>query len=226
MAKPLLLPVHQLLTKWSRVGLNHDMDDIRSLQKLASVIVQFLEHQIIDFVHLAGDRPMLVSYMGDGTPIRTRHFESTPMQDRKSIKHSGKDCDEFYVQALIYAFYNGMGERLQKTLLRDPVPLTHGKDAWALLSMALDIIIHPRTCGHSGLVLFHCAFDRAIFSACSRLLNQYFTWQAPNVQANDAGLTPQMLFLLSWFSKRLALTTIATKHCNGRYTIYSVRPSL
>ena len=109
--------------------------------------------------------------------------------------------DEFLCQVAFYVTLDPTGARHVKALIQDPRPQTNGKTTDALISFALEHVVSPRACGHKGILLFHCTFDRAPFESLSRLLNQYYTWMAPTIETEGDGPSATELYLLFWFLK-------------------------
>ena len=95
------------------------------------------------------------------------------------------------------------GKRHVRALLRDPRQMARGKKTPNLLAFALDFVVSPRSCGHQGILIFHCTFDRAPFQSLSTMLTQYYTFMAPLAGADEGedGRGAKELYLLFWFLK-------------------------
>ena len=120
-----------------------------------------------------------MSYQSDGTPIMSRHSLRPSIQGVKQNRRSARVMDELLCRAAFYVYIDAVGTRHVEALVRDTRPQTFGKKSDALLSFALDFLVDPRSCGHQGILIFHCTFDRAPFASLSRLLNQYYIHMAP-----------------------------------------------
>ena len=68
-------------------------------------------------------------------------------------------------------------------LLRDPLPLTHGKGALAIFQAGVDYVPTLRQLGHKGLSVQHYKFDRALLEPLQRLFTQRHAALAEQVGA-------------------------------------------
>ena len=195
--------VESLLKTWSKVGRDHDVNELAEVSKLCQVVQEFSRDQVVKFVEAAGERPILVSYMADGTPIVTRHSLRQVLDGRKTITRSGKGTDEFYCQAAFYSTFDALGARKVRAMVPDSRPMTCGKSSAAMFSLALDFVLDPRTLGHRGIVVFHSTFDRAPFQSLTRLITQYFTMKClrGELPMSDDGRSRELLYLLFWVVK-------------------------
>ena len=174
---------YDLFQAWARVGRAHNHKELRELTKASQVATDVMRESAVLLIDEAAGRPLLVSYMADGTPIVTRHHVSLAMEgNKKTVKRSGKGMEEFYCQVAFYAYVDAMGMRQARAVVPDPTPMSRGKTSAAQLSFALQCIVNPRSCGHAGILVFHCSFDRAPFQSLSRLLTQHFTMQAATIE--------------------------------------------
>ena len=199
------IDVATLLRDWSRVGRTHSKEDLASLSAVSCVAMSHMKEEVAQLIAAAEGRPLMVSYMSDGTPIVTRHqLKNTADPGQRAPRRSARTMDEFLCQCLFYTYIDAMGHRQVKALVPDARPMTNGKTSVALLSFFLESFVNPRTHGHSGIVLLHATFDRAPFDSLTRLMNQYFTFMAPEVECtDDSGEShdPLQLFLLFWMLK-------------------------
>ena len=192
---------YDLFLAWARVGRAHNHKEMRELTKASQVATDVMRESAVLLIDEAAGRPLLVSYMADGTPIVTRHTVRQAMEGKKTVRRSGKGMEEFYCQAAFYAYVDAMGMRHARAVVPDPMPMSRGKTSAAQLSFALQCIVNPRSCGHAGILVFHCSFDRAPFQSLSRLLTQHFTMQAATIEIPGCSRGADLLYLLFWFLK-------------------------
>ena len=149
------------MKEWSRIGRPHDQNDTRSMSRAAHVAIDHMRTSVVELIDAAEQRPLLVSYQSDGTPIISRHNIPQPGGvGLKLRRHSGKTMDEFVCQVAFYVYIDAVGQRQVRALVREPCPMTNGKKAPAQLAFALEHIVSPRACDHIGILVMHCAFGR------------------------------------------------------------------
>ena len=106
----------------------------------------------------------------------------------------------FLVQQLYLRYTDGAGQGRTAVILRDPLPLHKGKGAWPLFSAGVEFL--PKLCdlGHSGISIYHFAFDRALHDSLVRHFKEHFSFWARHTQSPSstvvAGGTPTPL--LQW----------------------------
>ena len=137
------------------------------------------QESVVKLIGEAGDRPLMMSYQSDGTPIVCRHHGKAAIPGAKMPRRTARTMDELMCQCAWYSYLDAFGSRRSALLLQDPLPTTRGKKSEALMSFALDFLVSPRSVGHTSIIVFHCTFDRAPFESLSRLLNQYYIMMAP-----------------------------------------------
>ncbi len=64
---------YDLFQAWARVGRAHNTTELRELTKASQVATDVMRESAVLLIDEAAGRPLLVSYMADGTPIVTRH---------------------------------------------------------------------------------------------------------------------------------------------------------
>ena len=196
------------MKEWSRIGRPHDQNDTRSMSRAAHVAIDHMRTSVVELIDAAEQRPLLVSYQSDGTPIISRHNIPQPGGvGLKLRRHTGKTMDEFCCQVAFYVYIDAVGQRQVRALVREPCPMTHGKKAPAQLAFALEHIVSPRACGHTGFLVMHCSFDRAPFEAVGRMLNQHYIATAAahgdnsESEGEGGGGDGKALLLRFWFLK-------------------------
>ncbi len=98
--------------------------------------------------------PLLCHYSSDGTPISTKiKVKAGPGPGQGyNAKGEGRATHEYLVQHGFYRRFNVVGGVRTVAMLRDPLPLTVGKGAWAVFSVAVAFQKTARQEGHLGLL--------------------------------------------------------------------------
>ena len=114
------------------------------------------------------------------------------------MRRSGKGSIEYLVQTVYYRYYDRALKANTAVLIRDPLPLTHGKTALALFAAGLEFDPTLRKSGCQGIAIEHNVYDRAVQSALSRLHSQYHQAEASAAQPDPDGKSKELLELLTW----------------------------
>ena len=140
--------------------------------KVVEVLKQFLLGQVKGAVRQAAQVPVLYSYSPDGNPLVTKErlaVESGVAGRQAKVRRVGGSGQEHLVQQEFIRFRDHRGQENSVALVRDPLPLSEGKDHWAVCACLRDFFESPRALGHSGLVIEHFSVDCALFSPLRRV---------------------------------------------------------
>lgn len=190
--------VKGLLELWRSPVKSHTQEDLATLGRLAEAAKCFLKRQFYEHLGRADSRPLLLAYIGDGTPVQTKVNFSLRSKDRV-VHRAGYSTKEYYVHNCFAMYKDEAGKPQVCVLLRDPVPMTEGKTVAAAAAIGLDFLPNPRERGHAGPIVRHVAFDRAQFGALQKVFRRWITKQAlqpPSIAANK--VPGQLLMLLDW----------------------------
>jgi len=146
----------------------------------------------------AAGAPVLISYSSDGTPISTRKRATATSSSDVSVTRTGKTTEELLVQHACVRYLDSRGVAHSRVVLQEPLPLTNGKSAWALLSRGVDFLPTARQMGHHGISVCHYAFDRAAYSALARHFKQYHEHLSALQCYPAGGTSPRLLQLTEW----------------------------
>ena len=160
--------VEGLLKRWSSVVLAHESYEVPSLVKLAGSLRTFMRAKCIQLIRDARDRPVLLSYSGDGTPIRTKVRSAVGSQGVVCSRF-GYNTQEYYIQNEFCLYFDCGDVPNIAVILGDPAPMTSGKTAPATAGFGVAFMLNPRHYGHEGPVVRHQAFDRCCYSAITRI---------------------------------------------------------
>ena len=143
---------------WAKATSSHTKPDYRQMARVACAAMDHMKEQVVELIQAAEDKPVLLSYMSDGTPIITRHHIGPAFDGVAAKRRSGRSMDELLCQCAFYVTIDAKGARQANVLLQDPRPQICGKKPTSLLSSALDFVVSPHSCGHQGILIYHCTF--------------------------------------------------------------------
>jgi len=148
----------------------------------------------------AGNLPVLVHYSSDGTPISTKYRATAvlPTMAGTRVKREARETSEFLVQVGFARRLDPSGKAVTACILRDPVPLVHGKTAWSLFSCGRDFFQTARQQGHRGISIAHYSFDRAAYSPLQTKFRQYHASMASQFKDPSRGFDSDMLEKMEW----------------------------
>ena len=141
--------VADLVKKYAQVGLTLKKPEEYEVQKLAEVLKQFSQEQVVDLVARACHRPVLCSYSNDGTPLTAKIRFQSGFGNMK-VRREGGDDEELLVQRAMYRFVDGAGASHTAVQMRDPLPLRHGKTGDAICAASLAFFKTLRHMGHKA----------------------------------------------------------------------------
>ena len=104
------------LAAWSKPSRVHSKDELPHLAKIGEVCKAFLHQNANAFVARLGDRSLLMTYSGDGTPISTR-VNIFASSSSNTILRAGKQSAEYYVHNVILAAYDVVSGRISCVVL-------------------------------------------------------------------------------------------------------------
>jgi hypothetical protein len=159
---------------YRQYGLAHKAvgrDEDRLCSKLCEIAKELLLARVKEAVGLAGGRAILCSYSSDGTPLLTQATVVAKLGARKVHRRAGRAI-EFLLERFFLKFVGSDGTPVVRCLLRDPRPLSFGKGSWQIFQAACEFLPHLRSLGHEGIIVSHACFDRAVYSAVSRKVQQ------------------------------------------------------
>ena len=164
--------------------------EARQVARVAEVSKEVLRVGVRAFVGKVDPEPCSRSTSSDGTPITVSHRIAAELPSGRVYRRSGKACHEFQVGL---SFYKSSDPAVHpRVLLRELVPMTHGKKALAEFEIVKLGGISLRAAGHTGEVVEHYAWDRAKFTALARLAK---AWHNAEVFARTTTVTSDMLSL-------------------------------
>ena len=150
-----------------------DRNEARDCAKLTEVVKGFMTNKAKALVKAAGGQPVLYTYGSDGTPLMTQMRVTAPKLtgNGRVVRRAGKAV-EYLVQRAFLKSTTPSGDPLRTVLCVDPLPLAQGKTAWHEFTACQRFFPILRTLGHTGIIISHAVFDRAMHSAISRKLMQ------------------------------------------------------
>ena len=165
------LDVFGLVSSLATCGRPLDRHEERTLRGICVVGRQVL-HSSVRGLASTGIGFAIRSTTSDGTPITVSDTVAAELGGTV-ITRSGKPCHEFLVACSFYRFTDALGACVNRAIPFEPRPLTCGKTAALEFSMLREHGIPLRLQGFKGEVLEHYAWDRAKFSALTRLVKAW-----------------------------------------------------
>jgi hypothetical protein len=174
--------------------------EMKTMSRLCEAGKAYLQARARDLVVGAGNLPVLVHYSSDGTPISTKYRAKAARLSNTgtSVKREGRETSEFLVQVGFARRIDPNGKTITACILRDPVPLVHGKSAWSLFSCGREFFPTARQQGHVGISIAHYAFDRAAYNPLQRTFRQYHAALASQFADPSRGFDSAMLEKMEW----------------------------
>jgi len=180
-------------------------DDLENLHKAAEIVREFTKQNGARFIERRKDKPILVQYGSDLTPLTHRHRLHEEAEGL-SVTKNGKSSNEFLVQRCIITDLHGDA----CTVLEEPLILTR-KTAWSHFCAERQLLKTPRELGHTGLAVSSHKFDGALQQTLKRLFRK---WQQvyDDDQEEKLGRTKAYrLWIRNWYESE----TCAAHFLNG-----------
>ena len=143
----------------------------REAGKLVEVVKDYMLLRAKKFVADCDGRAVLFSYGSDGTPLLTRANFTHVLDGKRVVRNAGK-AEEFLIERAFLRSTDESGAPVMVSLGRDPALLGDGKSAWHMFTALTRFFPLVQAIGHTGIVVTHYVFDRAIWSALTRLARQ------------------------------------------------------
>lgn len=147
-------------------------DESDAAAKLCEVLKGHLAGKVRTLVAVAGDLPVVCSYVSDATPLRTKvRFVSAGGPGGRLVR-DGRRLEEFLLQRSTVKYFNAHRQPVIAVLAEDAVPLRLGKKGGNLYSAATAHMPSLKELSHRGISIQHFVFDRGAYSSVGRLLHQ------------------------------------------------------
>ena len=159
-----VLSARDLVKTWSQVARVADANQQKyEVGRLAEALSSFTRAEAQRLVVGAKGAPLLCSYSNDGTPMIVRKQIVTQGVGGTLSREGGASC-ELLCQRAMFRSRDSTGGWKTAIMIRDPVPLVHGKGAEPVFSAAVEFLRTLRQMGHWGIAIQHYAFDRALYA--------------------------------------------------------------
>ena len=174
------------LWRFAQTAARSSVADVRAKARLCEVCKHVMEMEVRQLVVDAGNRPMLMHYSADGTPLSTKVRTQRQVSENLTVMREGRSQSELLVQHANFRTIDHAGNAVTRVMLRDPLPLAHGKGAWAIFACGAEWATSLRQRGHRGIAVQHYCFDRAGYSASQRMFRPHQVVVAPPLQRHRA----------------------------------------
>ena len=180
-----MVSARDLVKMWSQVSRVADHNEQpQVVDRLAEALKHFSRAEARKLVVGAKGVPILCSYSNDGTPMTVRKRVVLQGVAGRTHREGGASCELLCQRAMFRTRDRTTGGWQTAILLRDPVPLVHGKGADPVFSAAVEFVQTLRQMGHRGIAIQHYSFDRALHAPLVRRFKQKHAqlgpaWVAP-----------------------------------------------
>lgn len=165
--------VEEMCRRFAKASLV-DKEGRRNIGMLCELLKSFLRRKALELIETAGGRPILLSYSSDGTPLTTRERLRLRLNGTAApVVRVGGSSQEYLIQQVFVRRLDVDGNSRTEVVLREPLPFTSGKAAWAVFAAGRDFFPTLRSAGHGGIAIQHFAFDRALHKPLVRLFSQH-----------------------------------------------------
>jgi len=173
-------------------------DQARLCDQVCEAAKEVCKQTTANLVASCEHEPCLQSCACDGTPIQVSLEMQAHLPNGRLIKRGGKASHEFLVASQFTRFVNAKGEALTALLVRDPLPLTHGKAVLRIVEASLSQWRSLRQHGHLGPVVQHYCWDRLGWSALRRRVLQMRDLLEAQWGGGEGQPSSSKLCLLEW----------------------------
>eukprot|EP00971_Amphidinium_carterae_P258879 5137987-Amphidinium_carterae.1 len=165
--------IASLILRLGQPSASLSQSDSTTCRQLTELVKQSLRKGVDSAVECGQGRPVLFQYASDCTPMKVAHriAAGSVNPSSRSIIRQGYSLTEFLVQTGFLKYFISDNEIGIKVVLREPLPLEHGKKAGNLFTAAEEFM--PKLeCMTQGIRLVAHVFDRAQYSSLGRMLAQ------------------------------------------------------
>ena len=171
--------------------------DWEKLPKLVEALKQLFSYKSEAFIKDVGENALLYSYQSDATSYSCM-AQAVGQLDGIPVVRKGKVLVGFLMERGFLISLTPALERKVTLLLRDPRPLHAGKAAWNAFTAMFEFFSNPRCKGFGGILIVHLCMDRALFTACARMLHQCRQAYYTAGLGPDLGEMSRVLYLTEW----------------------------
>lgn len=144
--------------------------DDRVVDKLWVVGREYMEKEARNIVRASGNRPVLMVYTADGTPLLMRFRETIKAGGVMEVREGARPTD-WLVHRLFFLWRDADEQWVCKTLFDAPVVLEN-KKAWTSYACAQRFVPLLRDWKPEGICISLYVFDRGMRSAMARLMRR------------------------------------------------------
>eukprot|EP00974_Lingulodinium_polyedra_P002862 268048-Lingulodinium_polyedra.AAC.1 len=192
--------VEQSLRDFVRPGFSADKAGERFMSRLLESGKELLRRKAQQLITHCSQRPLLLSYSADATPIISSNIMMHEEGGGAKRKKGAKKSEELLVQQAYLRFFDGSGQARTAAIFCEPIPLSFGKSGEAVFGCGREFLPLVRDSGHWGISIYHFSFDGGLYKKQTRLFTQHLLLKAKErqVQVQQAGRSPRRLYLTEW----------------------------
>lgn len=188
------------MRRYAQVSLVLGRAERAELERACEILKWYLASRARQLVVEAYGRPVLISYSSDGTPIKTQERISRRLTKKMHVQRVGGAATEYLIQQCFVRYFDAHQVPRTAVVLRDPLPLTEGKSAWAVFAAGRDFFPTLVELGHTGISVVHVVFDRALFAPLRKHFSEHLELCSRRFAGSaTSALQGELLPLLQWF---------------------------
>jgi len=126
--------IWELIQEFAKPSVAASSQQVAQAFKLAHILNDFMLQEIAGLVRDAEDRPMMLYYSSDGTPIKT-HLKTTKTIGDLTVRREGKETKEYLAQVLFARYVDRSGNAESRCVF-NTTPLTHARLLWRSIRLA------------------------------------------------------------------------------------------
>lgn len=185
---------HREALAFSRPSLVLDGSDWNSVERLWHTLKFFLRTQIDQWFRHRLQEPIAEVYSSDATPLVCCERYTQKYEDFL-VRRRGKSSGDWLIERYFVLDTKGSA----KVWFSEPRPLGD-KTAWAHYQAQVAAMPLARQRGHTGIVVSHHIWDRAVASACERHQRQRHAAYQMSIETQCSEGEAVLTELLSWFT--------------------------
>lgn len=183
---------HQFGQRVSRPRNSLSWSEIRNVRKLAEILKELIKRRFDAALGRHRDRPCLLSYSSDSTPIATLETYSAAEWNHLKVRRRGRLNNHFIIQRAWLRTADDLN-----VIFTEPFRVADGT-AWTAWTACTQLVPTLREAGHRGLAISHHCEDRLLFSSMDRIMNKHHNYIDHQIGLRESPGQVRLLHLLHW----------------------------
>lgn len=189
--------VAAVLRRFAKPSEPHQFREFQTICRVVEASKRMMDVKMERFIKDLGERTLLLSYAGDGTPVEARNRSVSEVPGSKSLR-SVQKTEEYYVHVCFAVAKHPLCGREECVRLEEPRVMSEGKKTGAEYAIGASFMQDPRALGHRGIQIIHMAWDRAHFGSISTIWRQHWTRSLLRGSPAMADMEADDAYLMQW----------------------------